>query len=158
MPEPAPSFILQSRRMALQTGKQAPNIKSASFDLAKLRGKTVVIFFFPKADTPGCTAQACSLRDSYDDLRTKGLQIIGVSEDKAEAQKKFQEKYKLPFSLVADVDGSVAKAFGVPALGGFAKRQSFLIKDGKIVWRDLNASTKNQAADVRQALANLTPK
>ncbi|HEX7516131.1 MAG TPA: peroxiredoxin [Chthoniobacterales bacterium] len=111
-----------------------------------------------KADTPGCTAEACSLRDSYDDLRAKGLQIIGVSEDQADAQKKFQEKYKLPFSVVADADGSVAKAFGVPVVAGFAKRQSFLIKDKKIAWLDLNASTRNQAADIRQALAKLESK
>src|SRR5450755_2459232 len=103
-----------------------------------------LVYFYPKADTPGCTAEACSLRDSYDDLRAKGLQIIGVSEDKADARKKFQEKCKLPFSLVADSDGLVAKAFGVPTVAGFAKRQSFLIKDGTIAWRDLNASTKNQ--------------
>src|SRR5450755_5000601 len=119
----------------------------------RLTRRAFALVFYPKADTPGCTAEACSLRDSYDDLRAKGLQIIGVSEDKAEAQKKFQEKYKLPFPLVADGgSGAVAKAFGVPTLMGFAKRQSFLIKDGKIVWRDLNASTKNQAADVRKAL------
>jgi len=71
---------------------------------------------------------------------------------------KFQEKCKLPFSLVADSEGLVAKAFGVPTLAGFARRQSFLIKDGKIAWRDLNASTKNQAADVRQAMASLDAK
>jgi len=149
---------------ALELGDPAPAVaavdqdgKPLSFEQTYKKGVTLV-YFYPKADTPGCTAEACSLRDSYDDLRAKGLQIIGVSEDKADAQKKFQAKYKLPFSLVADSDGLVAKAFGVPAPGGFAKRQSFLIKDGKIVWRDLNASTKNQAADVRQALANLDPK
>ena len=149
---------------ALEVGDPAPAVtaldqdgKPLSFEQAYKKGVTLV-YFYPKADTPGCTAEACSLRDSYDDLRAKGLQIIGVSEDKADAQKKFQEKYKLPFPLVADSDGLVAKAFGVPTAGGFAKRQSFLIKDGKIAWRDLNASTKNQAADVRQALASLGAK
>jgi thioredoxin-dependent peroxiredoxin len=149
---------------ALEVGDPAPALraidqdgKPLSFEQVYKKGVTLV-YFYPKADTPGCTGEACSLRDSYNDLRAKGLQIIGVSEDKANAQKKFREKYKLPFSLVADYDSSVAKAFGVPAIGGFAKRQSFLIKDGKITWRDLNASTKNQAADVRQALANLGPK
>jgi peroxiredoxin Q/BCP len=149
---------------ALEIGDAAPAVtgtdqdgKSLSFEQAYKKGITLV-YFYPKADTPGCTAEACSLRDSYDDLRAKGLQIIGVSEDQADAQKKFQEKYKLPFSLVADSDGSVAKAFGVPVVAGFAKRQSFLIKDGKIAWLDLNASTKNQAADVRQAMAKLESK
>lgn len=149
---------------ALEIGDAAPAVtgtdqdgKPLSFQETYKKGVTLV-YFYPKADTPGCTAEACSLRDSYDDLRAKGLQIIGVSEDQADAQKKFQEKYKLPFSLVADSDGSVAKAFGVPVAGGFAKRQSFLIKDGKIAWLDLNASTKNQAADVRQALTKLDSK
>jgi peroxiredoxin Q/BCP len=149
---------------ALELGDPAPALtatdqdgKPLSFEQVYKKGVTLV-YFYPKADTPGCTAEACSLRDSYDDLRAKGLQIIGVSEDKADAQKKFQEKYKLPFSLIADSDGQVAKAFGVPTAGGFASRQSFLIKDGKIAWRDLKASTKNQASDVRQALENLDPK
>ncbi len=116
---------------------------------------TTLVYFYPKADTAGCTAEACSLRDAYADLRQAGLNVIGVSEDKTEAQKKFRDKYKLPFPLIADTDGAVAKAFGVPTALGFAKRQSFLIKDGKIAWRDLNASTKNQAADVRKALQAL---
>ena len=85
-----------------------------------------LVYFYPKADTPGCTAEACSLRDSYADLTAKGIQVIGVSEDKTEAQKKFQDKYKLPFTLIADSDSAVAKAFGVPTpMGGIAKRQSF---------------------------------
>jgi peroxiredoxin Q/BCP len=146
---------------ALEVGDPAPvitapdqNGKPLSFEETYKKGVTLV-YFYPKADTPGCTAEACSLRDSYADLRAKGLQIIGVSEDKADDQKKFQEKYKLPFPLVADTDGSVAKAFDVPTVKGFAKRQSFLVKDGKIAWRDLTASTKEQAADVRKALDNL---
>lgn len=149
---------------ALEVGEPAPAVtaidqdgKPLSFEQAYKNGVTLV-YFYPKADTPGCTAEACSLRDSYEDLRAKGLQIIGVSEDKADAQKKFQEKYKLPFPLVADSNGLVAKAFCVPTIGGFAKRQSFLIKDGRIAWRDLKASAKNQAADVRQVLASLDAK
>ena len=145
----------------LEVGDSAPTLtandqdgKPLSLEATYKKGVTLV-YFYPKADTPGCTAEACSLRDSYTDLRAKGLQVIGVSEDKADDQKKFQEKYKLPFSLIADSDGAVAKAFGVPTAGGYAKRQSFLVKDGKIVWRDLNASTKNQATDVRAALENL---
>jgi peroxiredoxin Q/BCP len=146
---------------ALEVGDPAPAVtatdqdgKALSFEQTYKKGVTLV-YFYPKADTPGCTAEACSLRDSYDDLQARGLQVIGVSEDKAAAQKKFQENYQLPFSLVADSDGLVAKAFGVPTIGGFARRQSFLIKNGRIAWRDLKASTKNQAADVRQALASL---
>ena len=146
---------------SLDVGDAAPAVTAADQDGKPLvfgdvyeKGMTLV-YFFPKADTPGCTAEACSLRDSYADLRAKGLNVIGVSEDKTEAQKKFQEKYKLPFALVADSDGAVAKAFSVPTFMGFAKRQSFLIRGGKIVWLDLNASTKNQAADVRKAVEGL---
>jgi peroxiredoxin Q/BCP len=146
---------------ALEVGSGAPaptaadqDGKQVSFADVYKKGITLV-YFYPKADTPGCTAEACSLRDSYAGLRAKGLQIIGVSEDKAGAQKKFEQKYNLPFTLIADTDGAVAKAFGVPLMGAFAKRQSFIIKDGKIAWLDLNASTAKQADDVRKALDQL---
>lgn len=108
----------------------------------------LLVYFYPKADTPGCTKQACSLRDAYAKLTDKGVKIYGVSKDSVKAQKAFQEKYKLPFDLLADEDGTVIKAFGVPGTMGFAKRQAFLFKDGKLVWRDLEASTDQQAADV----------
>ena len=154
-------FFLGTAAYALEVGDPAPVLtandqdgKSLSFGETYKKGVTLV-YFYPKADTPGCTAEACSLRDSYEDLRAKGLQVIGVSEDKAEDQKKFQEKYKLPFPLVADTDGAVAKAFAVTTVKGFAQRESFLVKDGKIAWHDPHASTKNQADDVRKALENL---
>ena len=108
----------------------------------------LLVYFYPKADTPGCTKQACSLRDEYAKLTDKGVKIYGVSKDGVKAQKAFREKYKLPFDLLADEDGAVVKAFGVPATIGFAKRQAFLFKDGKLVWRDLSASTDQQATDV----------
>jgi thioredoxin-dependent peroxiredoxin len=112
-----------------------------------------LVYFYPKADTPGCTKQACSLRDSYEKLKEKGVLIYGVSMDKAPAQKAFQEKYKLPFDLLADADGRVVAAFGVPSAMGFSKRQAFLFKDGKLVWSDLSASTDQQANDVMAFLA-----
>jgi len=118
------------------------------------KGATLV-YFYPKADTPGCTTEACSLRDSFEGLKARGLQILGVSEDKPDAQKKFREKYHLPFVLVADADGAVAKAFGVPTFLGFAKRQSFLVKNGKIVWRDLSVSPATHVAEVNKALDSL---
>lgn len=149
---------------AVDVGTPAPEVtgvdqdgNSVSFADTYKKGVTLV-YFYPKADTPGCTKEACSLRDSIADLRSRGLQILGVSEDQADAQKKFQTKYSLPFTLIADHDGAVAKAFGVPTTMGFAKRQSFLIQDGKVVWRDLNASTSQQAADVGKALDQLAKK
>ena len=118
------------------------------------KGVTLV-YFYPKADTPGCTAEACGLRDSFAGLQARGVQILGVSEDKPDAQKKFRDKYHLPFVLVADADGAVAKAFGVPTFLGFAKRQSFLIKDGKVVWRDLSVSPATHVSEVNKALDTL---
>jgi thioredoxin-dependent peroxiredoxin len=154
-------FGLVPASNALEAGANAPAPIATDQDGAQVsfadiykKGATLV-YFYPKADTPGCTAEACSLRDSYADLRAMGVQIIGVSGDKPGAQEKFRDKYKLPFTLIADTDGGVAKAFGVPTLGGFPKRQSFLIKDGKIAWLDKNASTAKQADDVRKALASL---
>ncbi len=113
----------------------------------------LLVYFYPKADTPGCTKQACSLRDSYAELTEKGVRILGVSMDSVKAQKAFKEKYKLPFDLLADADGKVVTAFGVPKMMGFAKRQAFLFKDGKLVWRDLSASTEQQAADVLKVIS-----
>jgi peroxiredoxin Q/BCP len=112
----------------------------------------VLVYFYPKADTPGCTKQACSLRDAYETITGKGVKVFGVSLDSVEAQKAFADKYKLPFTLLADKQGKVADAFGVPHLAGFAKRQAFLFLDGKLVWRDLAAATDQQAADVLKVI------
>jgi peroxiredoxin Q/BCP len=143
---------------AVEVGASAPKV-TATDDAGQpvrfadfYREGVTLVYFYPKADTPGCTAQACSLRDSFEGLKARGVQILGVSEDKPEAQKRFREKYHLPFLLVADSDGAVAKAFGVPTFLGFAKRQSFLVKNGKVVWRNLNVSPATHVAEVNQAL------
>lgn len=115
------------------------------------KGMTLV-YFYPKAGTAGCTAQACSLRDSFADLTQKGLQILGISEDTVESQKRFKDENKLPFTLIADSDGKVAEAFGVPTTMGLAKRQSFIVKDGKIAWMSPQAKTKEHAEEVLAAL------
>lgn len=120
-------------------------------DHYKQKGFTLV-YFYPKASTPGCTAQACSLRDAYEELTKAGVHVIGVSMDKVASQKKFAEKNKLPFTLLADPDGNVVKAFKVGSFLGFASRQAFLIKDGQVVWHDASASTSEQAADVLKAI------
>lgn len=111
-----------------------------------------LVYFYPKADTPGCTKQACSLRDSYASLTGKGIRVYGVSTDDEKAQKAFQDKYKLPFTLLADKDKKVVAAFGVPATMGYAKRQAYLFRDGLLVWRDLEAATSEQAAEVLAAM------
>lgn len=114
-----------------------------------------LVYFFPKADTPGCTAQGCSLRDAYEELTKQGVTVIGVSTDKVETQKSFKEKYLFPFTLIADSDKKVMHAFGQEGIM-FASRQAYLIdKNGKIVWRDLKGSTKQQAAEVLAAIKQL---
>lgn len=115
-----------------------------------------LVYFYPKADTPGCTKQACSLRDAYAKLTEQGIRVFGVSSDDEAGQRAFREKYKLPFTLLADKEKKVMDAFGVPHTLGFAKRQAFLFKDGALVWRDLEASTAEQAADVLAAVAELS--
>jgi thioredoxin-dependent peroxiredoxin len=153
-----------SRAEPLAVGDAAPQITAttetgATLNLAEVYPKGfTLVYFYPRADTPGCTAQGCSLRDAYAELTKKGVTVIGVSTDSVEAQKKFKEKYNLPFTLLADTDKQVMKAFGQDGapIVGFASRQAFLInKDGKIVWRDLKASTKQQAEDVLAALKQL---
>ena len=152
------AFLGLRSASALDIGQAAPDVASVNETGQAVRlsdfykqGVTLV-YFYPKADTPGCTTEACSLRDSFEGLKARGLEIVGVSEDKADAQKKFRDKYSLPFTLLADSDGQVARAFGVPTFLGFTKRQSFLVKDGKVVWRDLNVSPKTHVAEVNKAL------
>ena len=112
-----------------------------------------LVYFYPKADTPGCTAQGCSIRDAYEDLLKAGVAIFGVSNDTSAAQTAFKEKFHLPFTLIADKEKTVIEAFGVPTTFGLAKRQAFLIKAGKIIWADYKASTSAQAADVLKVVA-----
>lgn len=117
----------------------------------------VLIYFYPKSDTPGCTAQACNLRDNFADLREAGVRVIGVSTDKVENQRAFVEKYQLPFPIVADSERNLGRAFGVGSIMGLAfKRQSFLVVDGKVAWRDLSATPSSQSADVLAALRAVT--
>ena len=146
---------------SLALGAAAPAISGTTetgetLDFATVYKKGfTLVYFFPKADTPGCTAQGCSLRDAYEDLAKHGVIVIGVSTDTVAAQKEFKEKYHFPFTLIADADKKVMHAFGQDGIM-FASRQAFLIdKSGKVVWRDLKASTKKQAEDVLAALKTL---
>jgi len=132
---------------------QDQNGKTVSLGQEGKTGYTLV-YFYPKAMTAGCTAQACSLRDSYTELQQKGVKIFGVSVDPVDKQKEFEQKNSLPFQLLSDTDKKVIVAFGVPLLNNsFASRQAYLFKDGKLVWLDTKASTDKQAADVLGVLA-----
>jgi thioredoxin-dependent peroxiredoxin len=160
-------FFATASGEPIKVGDNAPTVSATTHEGKTLslgdvykKGYTLV-YFYPKADTPGCTKQGCSLRDAYAELGGKGVTVIGVSTDDPESQQKFRDKYNLPFTLIADKDQTVIKAFGVPtrevpAMGTFASRQAYLIdKNGKVVWADEKASTDKQAEDVLKALASL---
>jgi thioredoxin-dependent peroxiredoxin len=145
----------------LKLGDPIPAVTSTdqngkSVDLAKVaQSGYTLVYFYPKAMSPGCTAQACSLRDSYTELQQKGVKVFGVSLDTVEAQKEFEQKDHLPFQLLSDGDRQVTSGFGVPLMkNAFATRQAYLFKDGKLVWLDTKASTDKQAQDVLAALGS----
>jgi peroxiredoxin Q/BCP len=143
----------------LSAGATAPVVSALTdagveLNLGEVYGQSpyTLVYFYPKADTPGCTKQGCSLRDAYADLTKKGVTIIGVSTDDVEDQKAFKAKYNLPFTLLADTDKKVMKAFGQSGIM-WASRQAYLIHDGKIVYADHKGSTTQQADDILGFLA-----
>jgi peroxiredoxin Q/BCP len=102
----------------LKAGDKAPDFTAKdqngkSVSLADFKGKTVILYFYPKDDTPGCTAEACDFRDNYQSLIGKGYEVIGVSTDDEKSHKKFETKYSLPFPLIADTDHHIVEAYGV---------------------------------------------
>jgi len=150
----------------LKEGDKAPDIRvrtdsGEEFRLSSLRGKRVVLYFYPRADTPGCTIEACEFRDDLKAFSKKGALIVGVSPDKPAAQAKFKQKYGLPFTLLADEEKAAAKAYGVwreknmygkKVMGNV--RTTFLIgPDGKIEKIYENVKAKGHAGEV---LASLT--
>ena len=103
--------------MKLKEGDKAPSFESTDQDgnkvkLSDFAGKKVVLYFYPKDDTPGCTAEACNLRDNYAQFTSKGYEILGVSSDSEKSHQKFIDKYELPFRLLADVDKSIHESYG----------------------------------------------
>ena len=142
----------------LKVGDPAPHVTATTETGAELafadmyaKSNYTLVFFYPKAFTPGCTAQSCSLRDGYETLAKHGVTIIGVSTDSVETQKKFKAEHRLPYTLIADTEKKVIKAFGQTGTL-FASRQAYLIKDGKIVYADTKGSTKQQADDILKFL------
>lgn len=151
-------FSLSSAQ-PLEVGAPAPQVTATtqtgdSLDLASVYSQQpyTLVFFYPKADTSGCTKQACALRDAYEQLTGRGVAVVGVSTDSVDSQRAFKEKHNLPYTLLADTDKRVMKAFGVPGLM-FASRQAYLIHDGKIVYADHKGSTTEQANDILRFLA-----
>ena len=151
-------FGFKDRAVPLQEGAKIPRIQVID-DMGHLfyldevsRVGWVLVYFYPKADTPGCTAQACSLRDHFHEFTSLGVRIFGVSRDKIASLKKFKEKFLLPFAMISDSDSRLMNRFGVPKWFGFASRQAFLFKDGILIWRDLVGSTRTQADEVLRAI------
>ena len=146
--------------MALTTGDRAPEIRSGSFQLSKLRGKRVVIFFFPKSDTPGCTKEACEFRDASKKFIKLDTEIVGISPDQAEAQQKFASKYGFQFAFVADPDHAISEAYGVwkeKSMYGKKymgiERTTFIVgADGKIETIFPKVKPEGHAAQVLEAL------
>lgn len=147
--------------ITLQKGDKAPDFSGFDQDnkfrqLEDYTGKKLVIFFYPKADTPGCTAEACNLRDNYERFKANNYELLGVSADNAKAQIKFKDKFKLPFPLLADEDKSVINAFGVWGPKKFMGREydgisrtTFVIDEAGIIDEVISAvKTKEHAAQI----------
>ncbi|WP_121971038.1 peroxiredoxin [Leptolyngbya sp. BC1307] len=123
--------------MALSEGITAPNFTAKddagnSVTLSDFEGKTVVLYFYPKDDTPGCTKQACSFRDSYEAYQGKDIVVLGVSRDDETSHKAFKDKFSLPFPLVVDTDGTISQAYEVEG-GGYSKRATFVIDEKGVI-------------------------
>jgi peroxiredoxin Q/BCP len=146
--------------MALTTGESAPEIRSGSFELSKLHGRRVVIFFFPKSDTPGCTKEACEFRDASQKFSKLDVEIVGISPDKSEAQRKFAVKYGFEYAFLPDPDHAIAEAYGVwkeKSMYGKKymgiERTTFIVgADGKIEKIFPKVKPEGHAAQVLEAL------
>ena len=132
------SCNLFSDEVHLNEGQLAPDFTLFDQDgtphtLSLYKGKKVVIYFYPKDDTPGCTKEACSIRDSYDDFTNQDIEVFGISYDNSKTHQQFIQKYKLPFNLLSDSDKSVSQLYGTKG-AFFPVRKTFLIDEyGKIV-------------------------
>jgi len=142
-------------------GKRAPELRLQDQNgkwhtLSDYRGKWVVLYFYPKDQTPGCTAQACEFRDDIFAYRQVGAVVLGVSVDDVESHKAFAEKYSLPFPLLADSNKEAAKRYGVLNFTGFAKRETFLINpQGTIVKRYQVSNPEGHSREVLEDIKRL---
>jgi thioredoxin-dependent peroxiredoxin len=139
--------------MALAVGKPAPaftakDTQGNTVSLTDFAGKTMVIYFYPKDDTPGCTKEACSFRDNYSAYQGKDIAVFGVSGDDEASHQKFTEKFSLPFPLLADSSHTLMKSFDVDG-GGYAKRVTFVIDGaGQIIRVYDSVKTDTHATDI----------
>jgi thioredoxin-dependent peroxiredoxin len=151
--------------MPLTTGIKAPDFKlldesGAPHDLKEYRGKALVLYFYPKDDTPGCTTEACSFRDNYSAYQKAGVTILGVSADSVASHARFKEKYSLPFTLLADEDHHVCELYGVWGLKksygnehmGVIRTTYVIDKDGDIARVFENVKPSEHSAEVLNAV------
>lgn len=144
--------------MPLAVGTDAPaftakDTNGNTVSLSDFAGKTVVVYFYPKDDTPGCTKQACSFRDAQSEYQGKNVVVLGVSADDQAAHQAFTTKYNLNFPLLVDTDKTLINAFDVDG-GGYAKRVTFVIDpNGKIIHVDSAVNTTTHASDVLKSLS-----
>ncbi|MBF2070852.1 peroxiredoxin [Fischerella thermalis] len=143
--------------MPLAVGTDAPaftvkDTNGNTVSLSDFKGKTVVLYFYPKDDTPGCTKQACSFRDAKEQYTSKDIVVLGVSADDEASHQAFTQKYNLNFPLLADTKGELIKAYDVDG-GGYAKRVTYVIDgNGKIIHVDSSVNTSTHASDILAAL------
>ena len=148
----------------LKPGDAAPQFSAIDqqgkeISLASLKGKKVVLYFYPKDNTPGCTMEACNLRDNHSDLQNKGYFVIGVSPDSLTSHGKFTEKFNLPFSLLPDTEKEIITAYGVWGLKKFLGksyngvfRTTFVIDENGIIEKVITkVDTKNHTAQILEA-------
>lgn len=141
--EPAPDF-------------SAPDQTGRTRTLAELRGRPIVLYFYPRDATPGCTREACAFRDAWERLQAAGAAVVGVSTDDVESHRAFAREHHLPFPLLADVDSRILHAYGVSSTMGMAQRVTFIIgRDGRVarVWPEVDPGV--HATEVLAALAEL---
>ncbi len=158
--------LAQAAETTLKVGDAAPKFEGKDQDGKAWKStdtigkKVVLLYFYPKDDTPGCTKEACGLRDRMGDLKKENVEVIGVSFDSSESHQKFIAKYNLNFPLLADTDGKIADTFGVRKEGkNVARRVSYLIdKKGKIVHITDTADATVHLSEMKDAIAKLTGK
>lgn len=149
----------------LKIGDKVPDFEGIdqngnTIKAANYKGKKLIVYFYPKADTHGCTAEGCSLRDNYNALNTKGYEIIGVSKDSVDKQKAFHEKYSFPFPLIADTDKKIIEAFGAWGKKKFMGKEfdgifryTFLIDENQIITDIITkVQTKNHGEQILKTL------
>lgn len=144
--------------MALTVGTQAPTFTTKddqgnTVSLSDFAGKVVVLYFYPKDDTPGCTKEAQGFRDKYQEYQDKEMVVLGVSNDDEASHQAFKEKYGLPFQLLADTDRSISQIYDVDG-GGYPKRVTYIINgEGVITHVDTNVNTSSHAQDILATIA-----